>query len=431
MKPRSDRAQEIEDLRIRAEEVLKDREKGDLPRISVEGLAHLVHEQQTYQIELELQNEELRRAQIEIEKNSARYTDLYDFAPVGYVTVSAKGVILEANLTVASMVGVDRVHMIEKPLSDFIVKEDQDVYYLAHRKHLNIKARQTCEARMRQKDGDPFWVEMEGVVTGGADKDLDRDDVQIRYAIIDITDRKKAEKRRITHQYQLRRLSSILSLAEERERRRIAVELHDGLGQSLAMINIKLGALHASEAATDPAGPVQEVRELVKHAIQRIRSLTMELSSPILYDLGLEAALEWLTENFKQTHGLRCVFVCERRRVLSLSNDLRALLFSATRELLLNVVKHAQAKTANVSVRCDNHTIRISVADDGVGFVYNPHVTLTDHGFGLFSIHERLIHLGGGMEVDTKPGQGARITLVLPLEKKEGETNGNQSSNSR
>ena len=148
----------------------------------------MLHELQVHQIELEMQNEELRRAQQELEASRARYFDLYDLAPVGYLTLSEQGLILEANLTAATLLGVARDALVKQPLSRFILPEDQDIYY-RHRKQLfETGAPQVCELRMVSADAAPFWARLEAARTQGADG------VSVCRAVVsDITERKRAE----------------------------------------------------------------------------------------------------------------------------------------------------------------------------------------------------------------------------------------------
>jgi chemotaxis family two-component system sensor kinase Cph1 len=151
------------DLRQQAEEVLQ-RQPEELREMPSEDIQHLIHELEVHQVELELQNEELRRTQRELELSRDRYLDLYDFAPVGYFTVSETRLILEANLTAATMLGVKRGRLIKQPLTRFIGEEDQDVYYL-HRKQLfETREPQVCELRMVRKDGSRFWARIEATV---------------------------------------------------------------------------------------------------------------------------------------------------------------------------------------------------------------------------------------------------------------------------
>ncbi len=219
------------------------------------------------------------------------------------------------------------------------------------------------------------------------------------------------------HREQLRSLAAELSLTEARERRHIATELHDRIGQSLAVVSLRLGALGESVAATAAEGQLAEVRKLVKRTIEDTRSLTFELSPPVLHQLGLEAAVEWLAEEMKEQHGLRVELTSEGV-TKPIQADLNDLLFQAVRELLLNVVKHAGAERARVGVHYDGDTLRLTVEDDGAGF--DPAVLASrpfrNAGFGLFSIRERLTFSGGGFEITSEPGKGTLATLVVPLE---------------
>jgi PAS domain S-box-containing protein len=246
---------------------------------------------------------------------------------------------------------------------------------------------------------------------------------QIAVFVHDVTHRKQAEERIRTYQERIRSLASQLSLAEERERQRIARDLHDRIGQTLAICKIKLGALRASASSTGLAEPLDEIRELIEQIIRDTRSLTLEISSPILYELGLEPALEWLVEQIQEQYGLLSHFE-DDRQPKPLDDGVSVLLFQAVRELLINVAKHAQAHNVKVSIRRDDSNIKITVEDDGNGFDTCDIVSHWSRsaGFGLFSLHERLDHLGGQLEVKSKPGHGTRVTLVAPLKRAETTT---------
>lgn len=143
------------------------KETGPLP-IEEPSIRELVHELQIHQIELEMQNEELRRVQAALDESRARYFDLYDLAPVGYCTISEQGMVLEANLTAASLLGVARSSLVRQPISRFIIKEDQDIYYL-HRKQLfETSSPQAFELRMSKNDGTSFWVSLDATTVQNA-----------------------------------------------------------------------------------------------------------------------------------------------------------------------------------------------------------------------------------------------------------------------
>jgi len=162
----------------------------DLMDLSPEETRQMLHELQVHQIELELQNDELRRAQAELDASRARYFDLYDLAPVGYCTISEKGLILETNLTAAELLNVSRNEMVNQPVSRFIRKEDQDIFYL-HRKRLFETAEpQSCELRMIRADNHNVWVRLDATVAHD-----ESGETVFRITLSDITDRKKADEK--------------------------------------------------------------------------------------------------------------------------------------------------------------------------------------------------------------------------------------------
>lgn len=217
---------------------------------------------------------------------------------------------------------------------------------------------------------------------------------------------------------QMRALASELSLAEERERRRIAVELHDRVGQALALAKIKLGLLRESLPIGEQKTAAEEVRSLIEQAIQDTRCLIFRISSPILYELGFEAALEWLAEQAHKQHGLNARFEDDHQSK-PLDDDIRVLLFQAVNELVVNVAKHAQAKNLTITARRVEGCIHVSVMDDGVGFdsaAAGKGGGRAD-GFGLFSIRERLSCVHGDLEIESRKGLGTCVTLKAPLKR--------------
>ncbi|MHB8067730.1 MAG: sensor histidine kinase [Desulfobaccales bacterium] len=231
--------------------------------------------------------------------------------------------------------------------------------------------------------------------------------------------RKTAESQVAAYQENLRSLASALSLAEERERRRLAVYLHDQIGHALALANIKLGELQKSipgKFPGFPAGELEKTGNLLEQAIRDTRSLTSKISSPILYELGLEAALESLAEQIHQDHSLAVRFTADAPPK-PLDDDVRVLLFQAVNELLVNVVKHARAHNVEISMRREGGNLKVEVGDDGVGFQVPQRGPSRREpcGFGLFSIRERLRPCGGFLEVHSAPGAGTHVVLTVPL----------------
>jgi signal transduction histidine kinase len=162
---------------------------------------------------------------------------------------------------------------------------------------------------------------------------------------------------------------------------------------------------------------IQHVDGLLSKCLEASRSLTSELSPPILYEAGLAPALKWLGRWFHETHGLMVGVVAEDQ-ALPDTEEIRAAGFHAVRELLFNVVKHAKVRRAQVRMsRVGENGIKILVADKGTGFEPTKIQAREGRagGFGLFSLRERLALLGGHMEVESAPGHGSRFTLIVPL----------------
>ena len=274
---------------------------------------------------------------------------------------------------------------------------------------------QLFEWKAKDNSGRQFWVEV------NVRRALISGQYRLLAVVRDITERKLAEEQLITYHDKLRTMASKLSLAEERERRRIATEVHDHIGQNLAFAKIKLGTLLSSTMSANVRKAVDEVVGLVEEAIQDSRSLISELGSPILYELGFVSAVDWLTREMGKRHDIALQFE-DDGQAKTVSDDVRVLLFQGVRELLANVVRHARAQRAKVSITRNGNEVQIDVEDDGIGF--DPARVSADMDrngrFGLFSIRERLEPLGGHVEIASKPGQGTKVTLMGPL-KSDGE----------
>ena len=161
----------------------------DSPDISAPDTKALIHELRTHQIELEMQNEELRRSETELAEARDSYADLYDFAPVGYVSINSKGFIKQANLTMTDMLGVDRRDLINRLFSNFVVVEDEDIYYLHRKTIFDSERRKSTELRLKKSDGNTFWAQIESTV-----QQCDDADAYHLMAISDIDKRKHAEE---------------------------------------------------------------------------------------------------------------------------------------------------------------------------------------------------------------------------------------------
>jgi signal transduction histidine kinase len=235
----------------------------------------------------------------------------------------------------------------------------------------------------------------------------------------EIEDRKKVEENLLEHRYKMEQMASKLSLAEDRERGRIAGELHDQVGQRLILGKIKLDELASEAPDRKSLQALMAVETLIAQSLQDIRSLTFQLRPPILSGAGLVPALQWLAEELRRDHGL--TVMCDTERydtgMRQLRYEIRATLFQATRELLLNVIKHAGVSTAHVSIQQEAHLLTICVCDKGAGFSDLQELAMSSGqgGFGLYNLKQKLEFMGGRCIVETTPGAGTSATILFPV----------------
>jgi len=218
------------------------------------------------------------------------------------------------------------------------------------------------------------------------------------------------------YQRKLRQLAAKLSLVEAQERRQIASDLHDHIGQALAYANTKIAKLQGNAVFSGLEGELNEISTIIGQAIRYTRDLTVEISPPVLYELGLAAALDWLAEQSGRRHGMKVSTVQSRERV-SVEEDVQVFVFKAVQELITNAAKHAGATEVTITVEWRPEQLRIAVRDNGRGF---DAATLDNHlsegnCFGLFSIRERLGCLGGVLNVESAPGRGTTADITVPL----------------
>jgi PAS domain S-box-containing protein len=354
--------------------------------------------------------DERRRVQEVVRKSKEEYRVLVDNSLTGIFIHQDQKYVFVTN-KFAEMHGYRPEELLGKdPLSLIHPDERDKLREVASRRLRGEDVVQQYEVRRLRKDGTTIWCEMMATVIDHEGKP------GIMGNMINITERKRAEEKLLAYHERLRSLASELSLAEEGERRHIATEVDDCIGQNLAYAKLLLGTL--LESVNDPylKADVREVSKLIDTTIQDTRSLISELSSPVLYELGFVPAVQWLAQQTSKRLSIPIGFE-DDAHPKPLSDDIRVILFKAVRELFDNVIRHSQAQKAKVTIAKKEDQIQINMRDDGIGF----DLTAVGRGmskrgaFGLFSIRERLEPLGGQMKVASKLGQGTQVTLVGPL----------------
>lgn len=365
--------------------------------------------------ELRAQNEALIDARDLLDAERLRYQDLFDFAPEAYLVTDGHGKVLEANHAASELLNEPASYLPGRPLASYVAP--------AHRREFRwALARLAAGGHGR---GEWTWAvrprkcpPVDADATAVTDRDALGRVKAIRWLLRDVRARRRAEQEIAAYQQRLQSLAAELALAEERERRRLAVELHDTVSQQLAMAKVRLGQARQKAVLAPVAEAIEAARNLVDEALKQTRSLTFELSPPVLYELGFVAAVEWLAERVQKRGGpvvlVTCAADCRDTR---LPEPLAILLFQAVRELLNNVVKHAAARNVDVIIAPEGRNYTVVVRDDGRGFDPSDARSSSgdDTGFGLFSLRTRLGHLGGQFHVESAPGQGTRVALSVPL----------------
>jgi PAS domain S-box-containing protein len=284
------RSAQLSDLRRQAEEITRENEAQspeNIERLSPEEARQMLHELRVHQIELELQNEELRQAQAERDAAGARYFDFYDLAPVGYFTLSKQGLILEANLTAANSMDVDRRDLVQQPLSRYIFNEDQDIYYLHSKLLFEKAAPQSWEMRLLKKNGTVFWARLEAI----AAKDDDGAPV-CRTVISDITERKQAEQGLIETMQQLQEtMDMLIQFGREAAIGRLAADVAHNILNPACIISSRLQFLEEESLSESARINVQASRE----QLQRIVKISQDLHQSSSKNPGIQESLSAVT----------------------------------------------------------------------------------------------------------------------------------------
>jgi len=423
MKKKKSKPEKTGLLRKKAEKMLNS-DTALIQNLSDEEVRNLAHELQVHQIELEMQNDELRKSQQALEESRDEYTDLYDFAPVGYVTVGEGKLILEANLRLASMLGRERGFLIKKPLSRFMTRESADKYYLCWRSALETKKHGTCEVAMVKKDDTTFYAQLECAFVPEEDGNPER----CRITISDITERKEMEEALLQSE-KLKSLGVITAGVAHEFNNILAVIL--GTAELLDSgfeddQDLKNGLNDIVVAGQNGAG-------IVKDMLSYVKSQEEDISNYAPYDIRclLEEAI-----NFTR-HRLESMAQAKRVDYQIDREDMREIpeILCSHAELLgvfINIINNAldampDGGRLSFSTSSNDDTVFISISDTGIGMsenvkkcIFDPFFTTRrpeGTGLGMSMSYGTIARHGGKIEVESEKGNGATFNLSIPIRK--------------
>jgi len=370
----------------------------------------------------------------DVERSRDRYADLYDRSPVGYASIDRSGCIREINLAGTRLLGQERHDLRGRPLLPLVAKGDRRKWLGHLGRFRKGKATQAeIEVRIPRKTAPPVVLRLFSI-REMAEAGEEPPGLVLRTAMLDVTAQRRAEdelrelnetlERRVAERTaevqdkseQLRALASQLAQAEQQERKHLATILHDHIQQLLVAARLQMEWLTAAVRGERQKSAASAVDSILHEALVASRKLTVDLSPPVLREAGLVGGLSWLATRMGEEGRLAVRFRADGRAEPP-DEETRFLLFQGARELLFNAVKHAGVKEAELTLaRAGDGKVRLVVADEGKGF--DPDVLrrrrADEMTFGLFSIRERLAHVGGTMDVESAPGHGTRITLTVP-----------------
>jgi PAS domain S-box-containing protein len=358
-----------------------------------------------------------KQTELALRESEERYRSLVNNVMIGIArtSVGPPGRFLELNPAMEQITGYSREELMQMNVEDLYANGEERKQVIS--RVLASEGLVSNELHFRKKDGSEVDVLDRKIAV----RDQEGNVLYIDALVEDITERKKKEKELHDYRHMLRSLVSELWLAQEKERRIIAQDVHDQVGQELAIVNIKLVNIlkmcSTLPELSEIAQGLRDIQILVKSVIGKTRTLTFQIVSPVLYEIGLEAALSQLAEDFAQQHpNIRFRFRGSNR-VTELTAEINVILFQAVRELLVNAIKHAGPTVVAIRTSVAQKTFKVTVQDNGCGFPPFADATklMVRSGLGLFAIRERLSQIGGSISIESEPGRGARVTLTIPV----------------
>ncbi|MDY7035891.1 MAG: histidine kinase, partial [Thermodesulfobacteriota bacterium] len=346
------------ELRDRAA-LLLEKNSSDIEKVPSKDIQDLIEDLQIHHVELEMQKEELRKAHEELWKIRQVYEDLYDLAPIGYLTLDESNLIYRVNIAGTELLGLERRFLLGKRFSKFISPDWVDRYYAHRRQCLDSRVRQTCEVQLKSDVENLRYVQLESVAAPDSEGNFN----QIRMAMIDITDRKKSDER-------VKDLSRELLKSHETERQMISRELHDRIAQDLSALKMKCDTLliDHSEIHTEITQKISELSKILKKTIIEVRDLSYDLRPPYLKKNDFIQSVGSFCKEFSEDTGIKVDFFSTGMKNIALNDFSKINIYRLVQEGLNNVRKHAQASHIDVTFFYSGPGILLSIIDNGKGF---------------------------------------------------------------
>ena len=404
------------ELRKRTEKIF-DQRAFHAENWSEADILHLIRELEVHQIELEIQGEELSLKNQELKELLHRYAELYHRAPTGFISLNNKGVIVESNQAASEMLGLARASLKHRGFSCLIYSMDRQKYFEFLSELNKIpRGKARGELRLLRDSAEPFYVHIEM-----APLKNDRGETQgCLVALIDISPRKRAEEalREACGQLEESRrkfkgLSARLLSIQEEERRRIAMELHDSIGQTLAAMKFSIENAIGKNRMQDHEEAFHLLGRLipiVQNAIAEVRNIYTGLRPAILDDLGIIATIEWFCREFRAVFPNLHVETVTMIEEEDVPEALKIVIFRIIQEALNNAARHSQAAWVNLSLVRGQRGIDLTIEDNGIGFdVKTLAQEKEPNAMGLTGMKERAELSGGALFVESTRGLGTRI----------------------
>jgi PAS domain S-box-containing protein len=351
-------------------------------------------------------------AEAVLRKSEIRNRLLVKHAKAGFLEYDADADrIIRINDELLNMTGYGEQELLTMRPGDLMTEESRTIF-TAYRQNLRrgkpVPENNVCECI--KKTGQRWWCLLNFGIPDSRDADQ-----KISVVVTDITSFKNTEKTLLDYQEKLKRLSIRLSMSEEEQRRAMASHLHETIGQELFVLLMQLSAFEKSLDHPEFLPALHQMRDQLLKIIKETKTLTFDLSPPVLYDFGFQEALETLAKTIESRHdvSVHTVFEGETGAV---SDEIKVIIYRSIKELLHNTIKHAHARKIDIICKHGASGLEVEFCDDGVGF--NPDDSAAGRsstgGFGLFDIREKLLHLGGTLDIDSQPGHGATIIMRVP-----------------